>query len=156
MFLSLSCRESIRSATGAAVDPMKKVFVVYGHDRSTRTQVDAMLRRWSLRAPDLGPIALPRRHAHRKASSITGRATIRWSSTRNVQGYIYVPFSDNVEGAGQPLANAVAESFLATIKRELVTTPWVSNNRSSSTLCSPVLVDEPAQGGLCPEDRRTL
>jgi predicted nucleotide-binding protein len=28
--------------------PSKKVFVVYGHDKTSRTQLDAMLRRWKL------------------------------------------------------------------------------------------------------------
>ena len=30
------------------IQPNKKVFVVYGHDESARTQLDAMLRRWGL------------------------------------------------------------------------------------------------------------
>lgn len=30
------------------VKPSKKVFVVYGHDEGSRTQLDAMLRRWGL------------------------------------------------------------------------------------------------------------
>ncbi|MFT4108812.1 TIR domain-containing protein [Propionicimonas sp.] len=29
-------------------EPNKKVFVVYGHDKAARTQLDAMLRRWGL------------------------------------------------------------------------------------------------------------
>jgi predicted nucleotide-binding protein len=32
----------------AADAPSKKVFVVYGHDKTARTQLDAMLRRWGL------------------------------------------------------------------------------------------------------------
>ena len=30
------------------VSPSKKIFVVYGHDRDVRSQLDSMLRRWSL------------------------------------------------------------------------------------------------------------
>src|SRR5262249_24118198 len=35
-------------ATRPANAPRKKVFVVYGHDTTARTQLDAMLRRWGL------------------------------------------------------------------------------------------------------------
>lgn len=34
--------------TIATEGPNKKVFVVYGHDKASRTQLDAMLRRWGL------------------------------------------------------------------------------------------------------------
>jgi predicted nucleotide-binding protein len=38
-----------RVAAKAAVRPVKrKVFVVYGHDQTSRTQLEAMLRRWGL------------------------------------------------------------------------------------------------------------
>lgn len=36
------------TAVPIAVAPNKKVFVVYGHDKTARTQLDAMLRRWGL------------------------------------------------------------------------------------------------------------
>ncbi|ESZ70321.1 hypothetical protein X727_12460 [Mesorhizobium sp. L103C119B0] len=32
----------------AQPEPSKKIFVVYGHDKDSRTQLDAMLRRWRL------------------------------------------------------------------------------------------------------------
>ncbi len=40
---------AVASAAPTASDgPNKKVFVVYGHDKPARTQLDAMLRRWGL------------------------------------------------------------------------------------------------------------
>ena len=44
-------RQTPRAAQPAAAPPapvVKQVFVVYGHDTSARTEVDAMLRRWGL------------------------------------------------------------------------------------------------------------
>lgn len=36
------------AATAPAEGPSKKIFVVYGHDKPARTQLDSMLRRWGL------------------------------------------------------------------------------------------------------------
>ncbi|MGJ5024727.1 TIR domain-containing protein [Bradyrhizobium oligotrophicum] len=43
---SPECHGSV--ATMAVARPSKKVFVVYGHDKPARTQLDSMLRRWGL------------------------------------------------------------------------------------------------------------
>ncbi|WP_341266956.1 TIR domain-containing protein [Gordonia malaquae] len=46
-------KEKLRSASAEPVTACRKVFVVYGHDSTARTQLEALLRRW-----DLEPILL--------------------------------------------------------------------------------------------------
>lgn len=40
--------DSVSARPIVSVGPSKKVFVVYGHDKPARTQLDSMLRRWGL------------------------------------------------------------------------------------------------------------
>jgi predicted nucleotide-binding protein len=47
--------DAVHEAPGPA---SRKVFVVYGHDATTRTQLEAMLRRWGSRSPDPRPATL--------------------------------------------------------------------------------------------------
>ena len=44
----LTAGSAVPSRAVAASAPNNKIFVVYGHDREARTQLDAMLRRWGL------------------------------------------------------------------------------------------------------------
>lgn len=81
------------SIKAAAVEPSRKVFVVYGHDTPARTELEAMLRRWGLE-----PLILDQ--------MTSGGQTIieKLESARKEAGYAVVLATADDEGhrAGHP------------------------------------------------------
>ncbi len=156
-----AARQSSTGTSAAAPGKPKKVFVVYGHDKSALTEADAMLRRWGLdpqildKLPshgntiieklehyqdgvewaivlltpdDLGHRALdPSSAAPRPRQNVVlemGMLLGKLGRTRvamlyrvsepemelpsDIQGYLYIAFTDSVEETGHELAKEMA------------------------------------------------